>query len=103
MAESKINPETGEVVLSDSERLLMAEIEALKAEIAERKAEKFKSESVTIDKLTFRVAPKGGVSVYGLGKFPVTLFESQWKRLLARAKDLQDFIEVHYKDLAHKS
>jgi hypothetical protein len=36
---------------------------------------------------------KGGVSVYGLGRFPVTLYYEQWVRLLDMAKDLRDFLE----------
>jgi hypothetical protein len=43
--------------------------------------------------LEFRVSEKGGVSVYGLGRFPVTLYYEQWKRLLDAANDLKAFIE----------
>lgn len=43
--------------------------------------------------LEFRIGEKGGVSVYGLGRFPVTLYYEQWIRLLDRADDLRDFLE----------
>lgn len=43
--------------------------------------------------MEFRVSEKGGVSVYGLGRFPVTLYYEQWKRLLDAADDLKKFIE----------
>jgi hypothetical protein len=43
--------------------------------------------------LEFRVGEKGGVSVYGLGRFPVTLYYEQWIRLLDTAKDLREFLE----------
>ena len=43
--------------------------------------------------LEFRVSEKGGVSVYGLGRFPVTLYYEQWKRLLGLAEDLDKFLE----------
>ena len=43
--------------------------------------------------LEFRVGEKGGVSVYGLGRFPVTLYYEQWVRLLDRAQDLRAFLE----------
>ncbi len=43
--------------------------------------------------LEFRVGEKGGVSVYGLGRFPVTLYYEQWIRLLDRAEDLRSFLE----------
>ena len=44
-------------------------------------------------KLEFRVGEKGGVSVYGLGRFPVTLYYEQWTRLLDAAGDLRAFLE----------
>ena len=43
--------------------------------------------------LEFRVSEKGGVSVYGLGRFPVTLYYEQWTRLLGAAEDLKTFLE----------
>jgi hypothetical protein len=43
--------------------------------------------------LEFKVGEKGGVSVYGLGRFPVTLYYEQWNRLLAAAEDLKAFME----------
>jgi hypothetical protein len=43
--------------------------------------------------LEFRVGEKGGVSVYGLGRFPVTLYYEQWIRLLDAADELRAFLE----------
>jgi hypothetical protein len=43
--------------------------------------------------LDFRVGEKGGVSVYGLGRFPVTLYYEQWTRLLAAVPELKAFLE----------
>ena len=43
--------------------------------------------------LEFRVSEKGGVSVYGLGRFPVTLYYEQWTRLLDAAADIRAFLE----------
>ena len=43
--------------------------------------------------LEFRVGEKGGVSVYGLGRFPVTLYYEQWARLLDASDDLRKFLE----------
>jgi hypothetical protein len=48
--------------------------------------------------LEFRVGEKGGVSVYGLGRFPVTLYYEQWIRLLDTAKDLREFLESNKAD-----
>ncbi len=43
--------------------------------------------------LDFKVGAKGGVSVYGLGRFPVTLYYEQWIRLLDASQKLRDFLE----------
>jgi hypothetical protein len=43
--------------------------------------------------LEFRIGEKGGVSVYGLGRFPVTLYYEQWIRLLDSAERLRTFLE----------
>lgn len=43
--------------------------------------------------LEFRVSEKGGVSVYGLGRFPVTLYYEQWIRLLDQADQLRSFLD----------
>jgi hypothetical protein len=43
--------------------------------------------------LIFKVGEKGGVSVYGLGRFPVTLYYEQWNRLLGTAEELKKFME----------
>ena len=44
-------------------------------------------------RLEFKVSEKGGVSVYGLGRFPVTLYYEQWQRLLTAADDLRTFLD----------
>jgi hypothetical protein len=43
--------------------------------------------------IDFKVGEKGGVSVYGLGRFPVTLYYEQWIRLLDSSADLRAFLE----------
>jgi len=62
--------------------------EELKARLAEMEAKQQRTGS-----MTFKVSDKGGVSVYGLGRFPVTLYYEQWLKLLDRAQDLRDFLE----------
>jgi hypothetical protein len=44
-------------------------------------------------RLEFKVSEKGGVSVYGLGRFPVTLYAEQWEKLLGEAEQLRTFVE----------
>ena len=63
--------------------------EELKARVAEleKKSDRRSGE------LEFRVGEKGGVSVYGLGRFPVTLYYEQWIRLLEAAPRLRQFLE----------
>jgi hypothetical protein len=52
-----------------------------------------KSGSRRTGELDFKVGEKGGVSVYGLGRFPVTLYYEQWVRLLDSATQLRTFLE----------
>jgi hypothetical protein len=53
--------------------------------------------------LEFRVGEKGGVSVYGLGRFPVTLYYEQWIRLLDVAGELREFLETNKSKLKLKT
>jgi hypothetical protein len=65
--------------------------EELKARLSQlEKQVETRKKSGTIE---FRVGEKGGVSVYGLGRFPVTLYYEQWNRLLGAAEDLKTFME----------
>jgi hypothetical protein len=52
--------------------------------------------------MEFRVSEKGGVSVYGLGRFPVTLYYEQWVRLLDAAENLRAFLEENKSKLKLK-
>lgn len=64
--------------------------EELKARVAELEKRAGTRRS---GKLEFKVGEKGGVSVYGLGRFPVTLYYEQWIRLLDNAGELLSFLE----------
>ncbi|HWR17920.1 MAG TPA: hypothetical protein VN577_24035 [Terriglobales bacterium] len=64
--------------------------EELKARLADLEKQVASKRSGNLD---FRVSEKGAVSVYGLGRFPVTLYYEQWVRLLDRAEDLRTFLE----------
>ena len=64
--------------------------EELKAQLAELQKQTGSRRTGALD---FRVGEKGGVSVYGLGRFPVTLYYEQWVRLLDTAKELREFLE----------
>ena len=65
---------------------LKAELERLKAENERLKSQRGRGASL-------KVSEKGGVSVYGLGRFPVTLYKEQWAKLLAMADEIRAFIK----------
>lgn len=64
--------------------------EELKAKVAELEKQGGAKRSGSLE---FRVSEKGGVSVYGLGRFPVTLYYEQWVRLLEASEGLKKFLE----------
>ncbi|MGE0827209.1 MAG: hypothetical protein AB7G75_29565 [Candidatus Binatia bacterium] len=78
-----------------AEEDVLAELERLKQENAALKARSSKGVSL-------KVSEKGGVSVYGLGRFPVTLYKEQWARLLDMADDIRAFIQEHEAELKTK-
>lgn len=71
--------------------------EELRARLAELETRQQRSGS-----LQFKVGEKGGVSVYGLGRFPVTLYYEQWIRLLDKAQELREFLEENKSKLKLK-
>ena len=66
--------------------------EELKAKLAELEKE---VQGRKRGALQFKVSEKGGVSVYGLGRFPVTLYYEQWTRLLDQVDQLREFLEAN--------
>jgi hypothetical protein len=74
---------------------IRTELERLRAENAALKARTTRGTSI-------RVSEKGGVSVYGLGRFPVTLYKEQWQKLLDMADELRSFIKEHDAELKAK-
>ena len=74
--------------------------EELKARLAE--LEKQVETKKRAGSMEFRVSEKGGVSVYGLGRFPVTLYYEQWIRLLEAAENLREFLEENKSKLKLK-
>jgi hypothetical protein len=49
-----------------------------------------------------KVSEKGGLSVYGMGRFPVTLYKEQWLKLLDVAGEIRAFIAAHESELKSK-
>ena len=79
----------------------MAE-EALQAELAQLKAENAALKARAAKGASLKVSEKGGVSVYGLGRFPITLYKEQWRKLLDMADDIRAFIAEHETELKAK-
>jgi hypothetical protein len=74
---------------------LQAEIERLRAENEQLKGQRGRSVSL-------KVSEKGGLSVYGLGRFPVTLYKEQWAKLLAMSEEIKAFMKEHDGELKTK-
>jgi hypothetical protein len=82
-----------EIQMSDDE--LRAELERLREENASLK--KGASRGVSL-----KVSEKGGLSVYGLGRFPVTLYKEQWVKLLDMSDEIRTFLKAHDAELKTK-
>ena len=70
---------------------LEAENQALKQQVDRKPGE-----------LRLKVSEKGGLSIYGLGRFPVTLYKEQWTRLLDQADEIRDFLKANDQQLKAK-
>ena len=74
----------------------------LHEEIARLRAENERLKDQRQTRVSLKVSEKGGVSVYGLGRFPVTLYKEQWAKLLDVADDIRAFIREHDGELKAK-
>ncbi|GMU58761.1 MAG: hypothetical protein AMXMBFR34_05240 [Myxococcaceae bacterium] len=86
---------------ADSPRTMATE-EELRAELEKLKAENEALKARTSKGVSLKVSEKGGVSVYGLGRFPVTLYKEQWTKLLDMAEDIRRFIQENESKLKAK-
>ena len=73
-----------------NEEELRAELDRVKAE-----NEALKKRGQRGGSTMLKVSEKGGVSVYGLGRFPVTLYREQWEKLLAMSDEIKAFIAAN--------
>ena len=76
--------------------------EDLKAELERLRAENEALKKAPSKVLTMKVSEKGALSVYGLGRFPVTLYKEQWIRLLDLSDDIRAFIQSNDEQLKAK-
>ena len=80
----------------------MATEEEMKAELERLRAENAALRGRGGKGISLKVSEKGAVSVYGLGRFPVTLYQEQWLKLLEVADDIRAFIRDHEGQLKKK-
>ena len=78
-----------------SDEDMHAELERLRSENAALKKSSAKGVSM-------KVSEKGGLSVYGLGRFPITLYKEQWTKLLDLSDEIRSFIKAHDAELKSK-
>ena len=77
--------------------------EEMKAELERLRSENERLKNRQTRGVSLKVSEKGGVSVYGLGRFPVTLYKEQWTRLLDMADDIRTFIRENESKLKAKA
>ena len=82
----------------DGNETMKKELERLKEE-----NERLKKSTARGRELTLKVSQKGALSLYGMGRFPVTLYKEQWLRLLDFSEDIRRFITEHEAELKTKN
>ncbi len=80
----------------------MTNEEQMKAELDRLKAENAALKKTNARGLSMKISEKGGLSVYGLGRFPVTLYKEQWLKLLDLVDDIRAFIKANDAQLKTK-
>ena len=80
----------------------MSSEEELKAEVERLRAENEALKKPARGQMSLKVSEKGALSVYGLGRFPVTLYREQWEKLLGLADSIREFIQENDRLLKKK-
>jgi hypothetical protein len=80
----------------------MASEEKMKAEIERLRSENESLKKPARGQMSLKVSEKGALSVYGMGRFPVTLYREQWEKLLGMADEIRNFIREHDQALKKK-
>ena len=76
--------------------------QSLEDQIRALQAENAKLKAARQTKLSMKVSEKGALSIYGMGRWPVTLYRGQWERLLSAEPEIRAFIEANADLLAVK-
>ena len=77
--------------------------EDLRAELERLRKENESLKKGAAKGISMKVSEKGGLSVYGLGRFPITLYQEQWTKLLDMSEDIRAFIAAHQGELKTKA
>lgn len=80
----------------------MTDSEQMKAELEKLRAENEALKKTSAKGLSMKISEKGGLSIYGLGRFPVTLYKEQWTKLLGMVDDIKAFIAANESKLKTK-
>lgn len=81
----------------------MSSEEEMKLEIEKLRKENTALKKTSTDGISLKVSQKGAVSVYGMGRFPVTLYKEQWLKLLDKETEIREFIKANDTDLKSKN
>jgi hypothetical protein len=81
--------------MSESEQEYQKRIEELEAQLAAEKAKQTRA-------VYLKVSEKGGVSLYGIRRFPITFYVEEWERILGMESEIRSFMKQHDEELARK-
>jgi hypothetical protein len=95
LSSARVLPDLTQSSSVPSQEQLLAMLAALQEENAKLRSQPARA-------ISFKVSDKGALCVYGLGRFPVTLYISQWERLLGAADDIRAFAKANAATLTRK-
>ena len=76
--------------------------DAIREELERLRAENAALKKTSAKGISMKVSEKGGLSIYGLGRFPITLYKEQWTKLLDMADDIRAFLKANDAQLKSK-
>lgn len=76
--------------------------DAMREELERLRAENAALKKTSAKGISMKVSEKGGLSIYGLGRFPITLYKEQWTKLLDMADDIRAFLQANDAQLKAK-